>query len=75
MKTVRCISRGVNGMNEVSVPHLYLGTFQDGETRDIEDDAADKLLTSPLFEEVKPAPAPVQKTKADAAVQADGGNA
>lgn len=77
-KTVRCISRSVNGMTEVSVPHLYLGTFQDGEVREIEDDAANELLTSPLFEEVKSAPAVVQKLKADTSsavsAQADGGS-
>lgn len=65
-RTVRCISLSVNGMDEVSMPTLFLDSFKDGETRTIDDDAVvDQLLTSPNFEEVlPPSPPPVQASPA-----------
>lgn len=77
MTRVRCISRTVNGLMHVALPHLFLAPFADGEEREIDDAAADILLGrvpghagSPCFEEVKPKLS--AKPKADALT--DGGH-
>lgn len=84
MRTLRCISRSVNGMTEIALPTLFLGVFKDGEERPVDDNAAAILLgeapntiKSPFFEEVLP-PAPPSKpaTKSTALdAQTDGGKA
>lgn len=74
MRTLRCISRSVNGMTEIALPTLFLGEWKDGEERPVEDEVAAKLLgeapnttKSPFFEEVlppaQPAPAATSTSK------------